>query len=370
MRRSIEIYPSKEGIRMITFLKDSAISIGIGLFLLFLFEMGIRLFWSQTESVVYENDQSLGVQDAQLGYAYRPGAISHVKGPEFSAEYKINQEGLRDEAEHKKERSAGSKRVLLLGDSFTFGVGANYDKIWPVLAEKKLAERGTPIEIVKAGAAAFDTQTEYLYLTRLFPRYQPDLVVVAFLPNDLHTNTPIPTNLSQVAVAPNENSITLTARSEKRDMLHSVTLLKRFLMRDDLLYLKLYMMTVRAEFFKTPRTALLTKQLGITQDLFLEIQRYCQERKVDLLVVSIPQQVQILFKANDYKMDGIDINFIDNEFSTFASAHDFRWATTLPALLEDYQLHRKELFYRFDGHLTERGNIIVGDVVTRELERW
>jgi lysophospholipase L1-like esterase len=356
---------------VLSFLKDSAITVFIGLLMLLLFEGAIRIFSPQTQETIYENNESLGIQDRQLGYAYRPGAKSRVTGPEFSVEYKINREGLRDETEHPLPKPNGRARVLLLGDSFTFGVGGSYDKIWPVLLEKRLAEKGIPMDVVKAGAAAFDTQTELIYLTRLFPRYEPDLVVVGFLPNDLHTNAPlVGADFSTIQVAPNENNITIQARGEKNTALHSVALLKRLLMRDDLLYSKLYRMTARAEFFRKPKSPLLTRQMGVTQELFLALIRYCRERNVDLLVLSIPQQVQVLLAANDDRFDGMDIHFVDEELGRFAAAQGIRWAPALPLLTEDYRQHREELYYRFDGHLTDRGNERVGAFIFGELEQW
>jgi hypothetical protein len=57
--------------------------------------------------------------------------------------------------------------------------------------ERTLQAAGYHADIVKAGVPAYDTRAEVLFLERLYPDYNPDIVALVFLPNDLFTNYPV-----------------------------------------------------------------------------------------------------------------------------------------------------------------------------------
>ena len=83
----------------------------------------------------------------------------------------------------------GARRVLVIGDSFTFGWGVNDEDTYPARLQRLLAEQasGTGIEVINAGfAACYSPDTYYLYLKTEGLALQPDLIVVGlFVGNDL-----------------------------------------------------------------------------------------------------------------------------------------------------------------------------------------
>jgi hypothetical protein len=151
----------------------------------------IRIFWPQNLRTEYLDGGSTAIPDDQLGHRLRPRARSTVSGPEYAAEFRINAEGLRDEVPHPVPKPQGTTRILVLGDSFAYGSGNAYDQIWPVLFERRLLSGGHRVEVVKAGVPGYDTRTEALYLERIFAYYDPDIVLLTFLANDLFTNAPV-----------------------------------------------------------------------------------------------------------------------------------------------------------------------------------
>lgn len=121
---------------------------------------------------------------------YTPNARWHFKHPEYSVEYAINGQGFRDAEHHPVPKPDGELRVLLLGDSFTFGQAVNYEQTWPVIAEKLLSRSGkNHISLVKAGIQGMDTRSEFILMRRLIEDCECDAVVVGFLINDRYTNT-------------------------------------------------------------------------------------------------------------------------------------------------------------------------------------
>jgi len=87
-------------------------------------------------------------------------------------------------------KPAGVRRVLALGDSFTFGHAVEAAEAWPAVLEGLLNARGGPrYEVVNAGVGGYGTGQELLLYEELESRVEPDLVVVGFaVVNDVLDN--------------------------------------------------------------------------------------------------------------------------------------------------------------------------------------
>jgi hypothetical protein len=78
-------------------------------------------------------------------------------------------------------KPAGVRRVLALGDSFTFGHAVEAAEAWPAVLEALLNARGGPrYEVINAGVGGYGTGQELLMYDELQARVQPDLVVLGF----------------------------------------------------------------------------------------------------------------------------------------------------------------------------------------------
>ena len=58
------------------------------------FELALRSFWPQNVIRTHVNGKFFTVYEQKVGFDCNPGAHVLAKGPEFSAEYKINEGGL------------------------------------------------------------------------------------------------------------------------------------------------------------------------------------------------------------------------------------------------------------------------------------
>lgn len=337
-------------------IRDAMITLAVTAVIFVAVEVGIRVFAPQETVNEFADGKSLAVEDEVLGHVYRPNSRATVRTPEFTVKFEINRDGIRDESNHPEPKPPGITRILLLGDSFTFGDANEYDKIWPVVFERELLSRGYDVDVVKAGVSGYDTRTELLYLERLYPRYEPDYVVLTFLPNDIVTNTPLaadlPADASPVRV--------VRAGNEKRTTLHLLTFAKRLLLPSDRMYVKLYLLTPRAEYFTLPMSDRVKRQMETTKELLKAANDYCRERNVQFIVLSLPQLFQVLTVAKDYGGSGIDPGFIDSVMGEFAGGNEFAWIPLLPALADVYRAGGADLYFRFDGHLNNRGNEVTG----------
>jgi hypothetical protein len=349
-------------------IREGAIILASAAVLLIASETFVRLLFPQDIRVDLQNGPPIGMNDRVLGHVNTPGAHAVITGPEYSAEYRVNASGMRDESPHPFPKTPGVTRILLLGDSFTWGAGVRYEDTWPVVFERACGASGNPVDVIKAGVSGYDTRQEVLYLERLFPIYSPDLVVIAFLPNDLFTNLPVAGSDSlESARAAGQDSLLVRNQGDKTSMLQAATLLKRMLISNDYLYTSFYFNTDRSRYFTLPKDARLEGQMQITKNLLWRAAEYCRWKGAGFAVLSIPQEVQVLMKARSFRRHGIDVDFIDNEFLLFAAEDGFEWFPALDDLAERYRSGSADLYYRLDGHLNAAGSECVGDFFFRRL---
>jgi len=131
--------------------------------------------------------------DSLLIYELNPGAVIKSRGtmqipvPEYLIS--INQEGFRG-----KETSLSngcSPRIIFLGDSFTFGDGLKIEdtysyKFASKLNRNKLFCRYEPLNF---GVPAYSTAQEIELLKAKGLQYDPDIIFIGYLSNDLVNST-------------------------------------------------------------------------------------------------------------------------------------------------------------------------------------
>ncbi|MCA8948638.1 MAG: SGNH/GDSL hydrolase family protein [Planctomycetes bacterium] len=99
---------------------------------------------------------------------------------------RINDQGLRERPEITPDKPAGQRRIVCLGDSFTFGWGVPEELGWVRLLEQALRRSDDRIRTVNCGAAGTICVDEYWYgLKNRFHVFQPDAVLVTICLNDL-----------------------------------------------------------------------------------------------------------------------------------------------------------------------------------------
>lgn len=119
--------------------------------------------------------------DPPLGFSLEPNSSQIlVTGRAYTSRATISSQGLRD-IEHRPDKPPGSRRILVLGDSFMFGQGVRMEQSMPRQLEGMLHG----VEVVNAGTPGYDLGQEYLYFKDRGYRFEPDLVLLGFFINDL-----------------------------------------------------------------------------------------------------------------------------------------------------------------------------------------
>ena len=323
-------------------------------------ELALRNWWPQRIRVVQSNYDSIVENHDVLGHVLRPNARFVVEGPEYSAQYLTDEQGLRFSDKFRAAPDPSAKRILLLGDSFAFGTGVDYADAWPVGFQTTLRNRGMAVRVLNRAVPAYDTRSEVLLLQELLPRHRPDMVLLAFLPNDLFTNLPISSRLVSVPATKPSSTRRFDTRADKNSRFDIVDLARRFLLSFDRAYVALYGMTARREFFDVPVSPPCRRQIDVTKELLAEAARACRRTDTPMVVLSLPQQFQVIVKAGGFTPGAVDVEYIDRTFGEFADKQGFLWISALEPLSQRYKRQGKDLYYRLDGHLNAEGNAFVG----------
>ncbi len=127
-----------------------------------------------TKGEYFESDPILG---------WKPR--NHVQGVHtipgsFASTFHTNARGLRGAREFSFEKHQAA-RMVVVGDSFTWGWGVNDDDIYTA----KLAALRPQMDVINLGVTAYGTSQELEYFKTEGRRYRPDVVLLAFCLNDI-----------------------------------------------------------------------------------------------------------------------------------------------------------------------------------------
>lgn len=125
--------------------------------------------------------------DPELGWRGRPGAAGRFAGFEFTSHVQLNARGFRDR-DVPAVKPAGRFRVLLLGDSITWGHGVGQDERFSDHLERRLRAGGLAVDVVNFGIGGYGTDQELLLYRREGRALCPDVTVLGLYENDLREN--------------------------------------------------------------------------------------------------------------------------------------------------------------------------------------
>ena len=157
---------------------------------------------------------SLAVVEIVLHLQYRNVQVGGVNSPSgitfYPKYYKYNSWGFRD-TERERIKPDGTFRILVLGDSFTFGAGVKFkEQLYPALLEQKLNDsslNARHFEVINTGLKGLSTADEIRYLLESGLELKPDLIIVGHVLNDAETP-----NLKHVIESKSRNATFLPAK--------------------------------------------------------------------------------------------------------------------------------------------------------------
>jgi len=148
-------------------------------------EIVLRLFYPQIGGRS-EQEVFFAYHDT-LGWQFIPGKTGVlVSKHEYENFIAINSAGMRDR-EYPLAKPPGKRRVAVLGDSFTAGLGVKDGEVFTEVLENSFGEKA---EVLNFGINGFGPTQEYLLLKDRVLSYHPDLVLMVFyIGNDFDDTT-------------------------------------------------------------------------------------------------------------------------------------------------------------------------------------
>jgi len=164
-------------VRALNVLLALVMSVVIGLAVL---EGGLRLIPN------FRPRPTLNQHDPLTGWSQIPNkhVVRRVAGQ--AIDFDINALGLRDDADLTVSKPAGTRRVLVLGDSFALGYTVARDHTFADLLERRWNEEGRKIQVVNAGTEGWSTDQEVAWFLERGVSYAPDLVLLFPYENDIY----------------------------------------------------------------------------------------------------------------------------------------------------------------------------------------
>lgn len=320
---------------------------------LLLLERSLRPFVEQSTTIY--------APDPELGWRLVPGARDDWMG----VPVRINAQGLRG-PERALEKPPGTRRVLFLGDSVVFGTFLERDELAiPARAEDVLGSAlPCAVECINAGVGGYAPWQQRLFLAGELARYEPDLVVLVFVLNDVSE----PTGLQRFGGRGLGFQLEHTLRPG----------LLRWLRGSALAHFAREL-GARIEYGADPRLGAAAREELSVYELLLDpnservqaawrfaleeldgIARWCAERGIPLLIAVSPYTIQL------ERAELAAPQWILERFCGRRSIHFLDLAPPLRAILQERGWSDRELFV--DAlHPSETGCAIMAELIARRI---
>lgn len=109
----------------------------------------------------------------------------------FNVAYETNSQRFRAKSEFAPAVPSGVARIAMIGDSMTFGLGADFDDAYPTVLGRILNQSGK-YEIINAGCGRTGTGMQALWYDRGVSPLKPDVVVLTVYVNDVDEDLEMP----------------------------------------------------------------------------------------------------------------------------------------------------------------------------------
>lgn len=278
-------------------------------------------------------------------YIIKPSQQLTFASKEFTTEVTTNSYGLRG----KELDLTREYRIMLLGDSFTFGHGVSDEEAYAALLQDKLNTLPEKPLVINAGHNGYDTRRELNYLKYYGYKLNPDLIIVDFMFNDAYSNSgeywfsTVPTGFA------------------RHIPFQSVATLIEYLKQPKVLLYKLgFKMkgNVRnVDHFDCLRENKCEKGWNATFGYLSQLNEYTKENNMQLAIVNIPSQE--FFDSE--KNSTFNPKLVSEKLKAFAENNNIQFIDLSNAGFE------KADYFPQDGHWKVSGNIKAADYVFEKL---
>lgn len=333
-------------------------------------------------------------------FALRKNFEYRVRTPDFDMRIKTNDFGLREDASIHSLLDHDYK-ILVMGDSQTFGYGVNDGERYSDLLNRILTPRA--ISFTSGYADGFSPVDYAVYLRTFYETLVPNLVVIGFFPendvvNDVRTRS-IQRNIDGDIVGTKLKGFTvidgfITAESDSQSKFyHSFVAFKNYLWNTFTLYRLAEETRNRIRYWRNPELQNTQvppfffgepsnqEEIDITLNALRVIDRFLRARGKTLVVFFIPSNFQISqyyewsvthrpgYRVSPERMAiARRVGEPQTMFGRWLQANQIRYVDPT----EDFVRADREgsrLYFDFDGHLSRRGHELSARLIGEYLIR-
>lgn len=301
------------------------------------------------------------IQYSQLyGWEIKPNLNKTLIISDGTAIVETNSQGFRD-YEHKARKNRDKYRIVIVGDSFTWGHGVDNNETY----SKILETYDKKIETINMAVGGYGTDQEYLTIMNKGLKYNPDMIILMYtvstdvadvntdfmhwpkpqfkIINDtlVLTNVPVPGYYALNTKEASPGFIkSLALYPFVRDNLLSLPLIREFLIDN----------------FHLGRYYDFKENYDVVFKIFLELNKELESRKIPLLVIIMPDQDQIDNIVSNRSISYMEDFFKENNIQ-YINIYDY---------FKNYD--SEEFYFKIDGHINEKGHERVAQVIYEKLK--
>jgi len=380
------VYVKKKYKRKKELLKNGALVVVV--VALFLFVMEVRLRLTSNPDFQAQDAKEYFEYNELLGWRNKPHSKGYLATTEFNVSIKHNSIGLRDK-EYSVEKPPGSRRILVFGDSFTWGSGVEQNDIFVEKLENMLPDN---YEVLNFGVAGYGTDQEYLVYNSFARNFSPDIVILALYVNDFETNivdvayghykpvfvsnpdksmslmnVPVPPDTETKKTSKTQYKGSYLIRYVKntyacRWIYYNVQNLLGITETEDFIGYEFEML--RKNYIRP----LIEYSVSLTTSLISGFDAEVKQNNSDFVLVYIPTKIQVSEKdwrrgvlVNHLNEEDFDLDNINRKLVDFTAFSNIHYIDLTPAMRDV-----KGAYYDIDPHWTEKGH----EIAAKQIYDW
>ena len=377
-------------------IKNILIPLGCIILLLILFEFSLRLFYPQQifKHTVIEASTQIFNESYYFPWELKPLTKTQQISvtDEFNISINTNSLGYRD-YEFTIKKPEDINRILVIGDSTTYGFGVEIDETYAKVLEKYLNEEiNKEYSVINAGfKSGRSLDTEYLFVKNEGISLNPDVIIVGFFMGDdfhdyrrniweLDNNRDIARIKSKDIYIDSQNRLRNIENNSKKSIKENIYKINVFLSFHSHFYIL---------FKNTFRNILLTIQNGkpepgiyslnyservkkdieTTLGLIIKMKKIANEHNIKLVILIIPTKDQVYnYKIKDKENNLLNWTKPNDILIDFGAKNNIEIIDILPNLREYVKYNKYSIYFKIDPHWNKNGNHIAGRLLYEELK--
>ena len=313
-------------------------------------------------------------------FSYKPNNEYTIKRQEFNNTVRVNSKGLID-YEYKYNKPIGTKRIIMLGDSFIAGQELPLEKTITKKLEKMLNKNSEKYEVINMGFGGFGPTAEAVLLEKEGIKYNPDMVILnLFIGNDF-----VKIDFGVSGSIPKEMFENSSSIENVDFKVTKIQKLKNFIFRNYFTYTYVKKLVSSIGFQLTGNEDY--DELDIYNKQYLEstekgleklkiilkhLKRYTDEKSIKFLVVLIPTKQQVddgkfseMVRQNKLDKSDLEINRGQKILLQFGKENDIIMLDLLPAFSKRNK--NNTFYFDIDGHWNEKGHELAAILIYETL---